>query len=93
MEGVHENVPELAILSARQSIGITFSDGPRRRTIETVPWVVGYEWISFEFKGQFNFHGQIRTVHVMVNGTPAGTTWLSVGRLIGLPLGLDPTGS
>lgn len=43
--------------------------------------------------GQFNFHGQIRTVHVMVNGTPAGTTWLSVGRLIGLPLGFDPTGS
>lgn len=36
------NVPEFGIDSARQSMGITFSEGPRRSTIETVPGVVGY---------------------------------------------------
>lgn len=36
------NVPLFGIDSARQSMGITFSEGPRRSTIETVPDVVGY---------------------------------------------------
>ena len=45
MEGDHENVPVLAIESARQSIGMTFSDGPRRRTMDTLPGVVGCVWI------------------------------------------------
>ena len=35
-------MPVLGILSPRQSIGTTFSEGPRRRTSETVPLVVGY---------------------------------------------------
>lgn len=43
MEGVHENVPVLAIDSARQSMGRTFSEGPRRRTTDTAPGVVGYD--------------------------------------------------
>lgn len=91
VEGVHENVPVLAIESARQSIGMTFSDGPRRRTMETFPVVVGYEWISFASHGRII--EEIRTFHVIVNGFPAGTIWFRVGKLIGLPLGLDPTGS
>lgn len=93
MEGVHENVPVLAMESAMQSIGMTFSDGPRRRTIDTSPLVVGYERISCGSGEAMMCHREIPTFHVMVNGFPAGTTWLSDGKLIGLPLGLDPTGS
>lgn len=42
------NVPVFGIDSARQSMGITFSEGPRRSTIETVPGVVGYGAGQFE---------------------------------------------
>lgn len=32
------------------------------------------------------------TCQVIVNGVPAGTCWARVGRPMGLPLGMSPTG-
>jgi len=42
VDGVQTNFPELGRLSAKQPMGTTLLDGPRRRTTETLPAVVGY---------------------------------------------------
>lgn len=42
VEGVQVKEPVLGMLSPKQSIGMTFSEGPRRSTSETVPLVVGW---------------------------------------------------
>lgn len=44
-DGVQTNFPELGRLSAKQPMGTTLVDGPRRRTMETLPAVVGFQVI------------------------------------------------
>lgn len=45
--GVHEKVPVLAILSARDPIGIMFVDGPVKSMMVTVPGVVGVQVMEY----------------------------------------------